>query len=334
MTIRFAEMRVIVGFIFVSWLLALTLASAQHSNSDAFVEEVVFDSVGITLAGTVLMPTRPNGTAAVMLPGSGPATRAMLRPAADKLVETGVTVMIFDKRGSGESGGDWTKSSLDDLAGDAIAAMKLLRTRSGIGRVGLWAHSQGNWVATRAAELGADPAFLVAISGGGVSPRESERNAYVHTILAVSPEDRVTAMKVVDAYFDYLSGQLTYQAFDAVAEQVRTTGWYESLGIDRVLVSETYRSKWQWVADYDPAQSADERNFPVLVLLGGADHTIPLDQTVVDWNSQLAEGASVGSRIDVFVGRDHHLRAPGSDHGHGVTTDEEIWRVIRLWLSE
>lgn len=291
---------------------------------------------GVTLAGTVLIPVRASGIGVVMLPGSGPATRNMLKPAAEKLVQAGVTVLIFDKRGSGESGGDWTTSSLDDLAGDAIVAMNELRDRPGIDSVGLWAHSQGNWVATRAAELGAHPDFVVAVSGGGVSPREVERNAYHHSVASTSPDGRAMAMAFVDSYFAYLSGDLSRAELDDLVERARTTAWYGSMGIDRVLVSETYRSKWQWVADYDPADAAGALNLPVLVLLGGADHTIPLDRTIAAWNRQLTSGAAAGSRIDLFVGRDHHLRKAYAGHGngHGVTTDDEIWRVIDLWLQQ
>ncbi|MDH3513183.1 MAG: alpha/beta hydrolase [Gammaproteobacteria bacterium] len=327
-------MRAKATLIFIVGVLGTSLCLAQEYEAAAWAEEVTFERAGVRLVGTILTPVEAGGTAVIMLPGSGPATRDMLRSAAQRLVESGITVMIYDKRGSGESGGDWAASSLDDLAHDAIAAMNLLRSRAGIEQVGLWAHSQGNWVATRAAELDAEPAFLIAVSGGGVSPYESERHAYNRALSSASDQDRAAANAFVDAYFDYLSGRLSYPALGDMIEQARTTAWYVSLGIEQVLVSPAFRSKWEWVAKYDPARSAGERRFPTLVLLGGADHTIPLESTIADWKNQLSINGVPGSRIDIFIGRDHHLRLAGTNHGHGVTTDQEIWDVINVWLDE
>jgi hypothetical protein len=43
-----------------------------------------------------------------------------------------MAVLGYDKRGVGGSTGDWKNASLDDLAGDVIAAYENLRTRGDI----------------------------------------------------------------------------------------------------------------------------------------------------------------------------------------------------------
>lgn len=320
-------------------LLIFACQSAPHAApalalTDISAADITFESGGVTLAATILTPKSGNATGVVMLPGSGPAERATIRPAAEEMAKLGAAVLIFDKRGSGASAGDWKKSSLSDLATDAINAMTELKTRAGVKKVGLWAHSQGNWVATRAAALGAKPDFLIAVSGGGAAPREVERYGYHHSISGFSPEDQAAAMSLVGSYFDYLSGMISRADLDQLIEPIIDSAWYAKLGISRVLISETYRDQWKWVAEYDPATGAENRNFPVIVLLGGADHIISLDLTITDWNRQLASNNENGHRIVTFVGRDHHLRDPDEGHGQGVSTEAMIWNEIALWLSE
>lgn len=304
----------------------------QPQERTPITEEVVIDSADVPLAATILSPRLTAKFGVVLLPGSGPAPRAQLQTAAQRLAGAGVTALIFDKRGSGDSGGDWRMATLDDLARDAIAAADTLRAR-GAAAVGFLAHSQGNWVATRAAELGASPAFLVALSGGGLAPRAVESYGYEQRMAARPAEDRRAALALVDAYFDYLSGAASRGTLDEQLALARAQSWYGPLGLERVLVSEQSRPYWQWVAQYDPAAAAAERAFPCLVMLGGADHVIPVDATVSAWRRQLAGPAAAASRLIIWPGRDHHLNLAAEHGSHGLTTDERVWRVVEQWLA-
>jgi uncharacterized protein len=73
--------------------------------------------------------------------------------------------LIYDKRGSGASTGDWRTSSYEDLANDAIAGIDLLASRSDIDatRIGLHGHSEGAIIAAIAAAASPSKvAFVVA----------------------------------------------------------------------------------------------------------------------------------------------------------------------------
>jgi uncharacterized protein len=54
-------------------------------------------------------------------------------------------VLVYDKRGTGESSGDWRRSSFDALAADAKAAVALLAARRDIDRtrIGVFGLSEG-----------------------------------------------------------------------------------------------------------------------------------------------------------------------------------------------
>jgi predicted acyl esterase len=60
------------------------------------------------LAGTLIPPEGEGPFPAVaILHGSGPDTRATYLPDATMLARAGVAALIYDKRGTGESFGDW-----------------------------------------------------------------------------------------------------------------------------------------------------------------------------------------------------------------------------------
>ncbi|MFZ2031434.1 MAG: alpha/beta fold hydrolase [Vitreimonas sp.] len=112
-------------------------------------EDVSIHSGAITLAGTITFPRgRGPFPAVVLLHGGLAETRDFLW-VTDFFARRGVAVLAYDKRGSGQSGGDWRTASAYDLADDALAAVHVLRARRDVvhDRIGLYASSAGNWVA-------------------------------------------------------------------------------------------------------------------------------------------------------------------------------------------
>src|SRR4029450_9468807 len=96
-------------------------------------------------------------------------------PWARFLIRRGMAVLGYDKRGVGESTGDWNTASFDDLAGDVVAAFEYLKTRSDIDQahIGVLGISQAGWTMPLAAVRAKDLAFLISISGAGVPAAET-----------------------------------------------------------------------------------------------------------------------------------------------------------------
>src|SRR2546429_564587 len=78
----------------------------------------------------------------------------------------GIATLIYDNRGSGESTG-YPRAGFDDLAGDVLAALQLLKGRKDIDpkQIGLWAGSQAGWISPLAASRSKDVAFVMLMSG-------------------------------------------------------------------------------------------------------------------------------------------------------------------------
>ncbi len=165
-------------------LLAVILFSAGH----ALAEPVDLDfhaSAGI-LSGTLFLPPGSGPfPAVVFLAGSGDESyrtgwegerRSWFWPELQAWFEArGHAVYIFDKPGVGRSEGDWRKQDFGDRADNALAAVSALAPRSEIDatRIGLLGHSQGGWIAVKAAaQSPVDVAYVVSLAGPAIGVRQ------------------------------------------------------------------------------------------------------------------------------------------------------------------
>ena len=88
---------------------------------------------------------------------------------AEKLVGSGFAVLRYDGPG-------WKSETLEYRTEEALAAVKYLQSRPDIKSsvVGLWGVSQGGWICQMAAATSDDVAFIIPVSGPGVTPAEQE----------------------------------------------------------------------------------------------------------------------------------------------------------------
>ena len=151
---------------------------ATYSDTPLAREEAVtFHNGSATLAGTlVLPPLNYPCPGVVLIHGSGDDTRDDYRVFADHFAQHGIASLIYDKRGVGASTGSWRAGTFAELAGDALAGVRLLSQRADIDqqRTGLWGCSEGGWVAPLAASQSAQVRFVVAVSPPGMSPAAQE----------------------------------------------------------------------------------------------------------------------------------------------------------------
>jgi alpha-beta hydrolase superfamily lysophospholipase len=114
-------------------------------------EEVSFASRGVLLDGTIAFPEAPGRhRGIVLIGGSGPSDRhndGFFDALNEHLVAAGLVTLVYDKRGVGKSTGRWETATLDELAGDAGAALATLRAhpRSTPDAIGVMGHSEGGW---------------------------------------------------------------------------------------------------------------------------------------------------------------------------------------------
>lgn len=135
-------------------VIAMSFAlNCEAQSSGVTTEEVKFTSAGVTLAGTIYQP-RHSRAAVVIVHGSDRQPR--MKEFASLLAENGISVLTYDKRGVGESGGIYAgpevgtnnidSTNLTLLADDANAAVNMLHQRSKNLAIGLVGFSQAGWI--------------------------------------------------------------------------------------------------------------------------------------------------------------------------------------------
>ncbi len=105
------------------------------------------------------------------------ASSRTLRGFVNSMVVDGYAVLRRDLRGVGRSTGEAGVETIPARASESIAALHYFQTRPDIlfDQVGLWGASQASWViALAAAEHRVDVAFIISVSGAGISVADQQ----------------------------------------------------------------------------------------------------------------------------------------------------------------
>ncbi|MET7462331.1 alpha/beta hydrolase [Nonomuraea sp. NPDC005501] len=299
--------------------------------------DVTFASGEVALAGSLAVPgTAAGGAGVVMVGGSGPTDRdndTYFPPIRRHLVEAGIAVLSYDKRGVGASSGDWRDATVDDLAADAVAALDFLRTRPGVraDAVGLFGHSEGGWVVLRAATARDDLPWVVTNSGPATTPAVQERHALLNRLrqAGAAPRDAGTALALYDALVD--AGRRG-AGFAAAARLVEAGGGPSTLGDHWAGMDERLWGFLSRKQDHDPLPDVHRLRCPHLALFGGADELVPVADSV-----RLLAGAACRPgrhpratlTVEVFPGADHRVRTDG-----GVRPAPRHLDALTRWIGD
>jgi dipeptidyl aminopeptidase/acylaminoacyl peptidase len=170
-------------------VLVVALIAHPVQAAEITTQERTFQNSGVTLSGTLYAPKVQGRIPAVIaLHAASSPTRdnplyAHLR---EMLPPLKIAVFVFDRRGSGKSGGKLEDSDYSVLADDGIAAQRMLMQDPRIDprRVGFWGLSQGGWLSLLAASRSPDAAFAISISAPLTTP-DVQMNFAVANILRI-----------------------------------------------------------------------------------------------------------------------------------------------------
>lgn len=311
------------------------------SRPPRFTEHALtIESDTVRLAATLLMPNgRGPFAAAVGLHGSGPETRAGAgRYLAEELASLGIAVLLYDKRGSGESTGDWRSATPQDLASDAVAAFQVLRARPGVdaGRIGLVGASQASWIAAvageRLARNGTPPGFLIIRSGPLTTPAEEGNYDYEVRLRGAGFGEReieeARALLVADDEVTRSGGG--DERLRVMVGAAAGTAWFRAMEYVPEPGGSPGRIRFRPWLDLDPAPLLRQLPAPGLWLYGSADETVPALAS-----SRIAEQLrSAGQDYDIVVigGADHALMRPNPQGGPWPVLAPEYLQHVRAWV--
>lgn len=321
--------------ILTSLLLAIALSAVPASATERELD-VHYANGDVPLAAALLLPEgRGPFPAAVIAQGSGSSDRSNRwgREFAELIVARGFAVLLTDKRGSGGSGGDWRISGFDDLAGDALAGVELLRSRPEIDpdRIGLVGLSQGGAVVPVAAARSEAVAFVVNIVGDAISFGEGSFHEMANTArqTGLEPEQVAEVLALNRAAGRYLlTGD--WEPYERLRTAGLSSGW--------ARIAEGYPTTpdapvWTFHRNamaFDPMPYWMLVDQPTLILYGEADDAdnVAVAESARRLRFGFAEGGKTNYDLVVLPGLGHSLRTPETGK-----IDDRAAKALGEWLE-
>ena len=273
-------------------------------------DEVTFHNGGVTLSGTLITPdTRGSHPAVGFLHGSGALNRYSFGPFPDFFLSRGLAVLVYDKRGTGGSNGNFEQATFADLAADGRAAVQFLKGRKGINahQIGLCGSSQGGFLAALVASSNRDVAFIINLYGMYVPAWQQELYRAEADMRegALSAAERAEALAFMRLEFDVGRTGQDWERLAAEMRQVKNKKWFDSVPHFSNVNDLVY--DWRTVYSHDPALALEKVSCPVLALFGALDNSTPVPQTIANMQRALKIAENTNFTYRVFPKGNHGL---------------------------
>lgn len=311
-----------------------------------------FSSDGTQLKGQLVEPVTPSDGSRplVVLVHGSEKTAAIGGQLPYVFAAQGIAVFVYDKRGTGASGGDYTQN-FELLADDAAAALTTARSiaKGRYDRAGFYGGSQGGWVAPLAATR--SRADFVAVGFGlVVSPIEEDHEQLQQEGRAAGLDakgmadvDRLSnaTAALVSSHFE--SG---FEWLETVRREVAATPWAAGIegeysgDIMRMNDADLHRvgrarfDALGLIWNYDALAALRRLKVPLLWVLAGEDREAP----IADTRAALSRLITEHRRVDAFVfpETDHGMMEfTVTPHGQRMTTrvTDGYFRLVADWIK-
>jgi uncharacterized protein len=286
------------------------------------VRDTTFDSNGVKLVGRLIMPKGSDKLPVVVLVHGSEQDSALDSFALQRMFPAqGIGAFVYDKRGTGVSGGAYTQN-FEVLAVDAIAAMKEAKRLAGarLGRIGYQGGSEAGWVIPLAVNR-APVDFAIVSYGLAVTIMQEDQESVVLDMHfhGHSDADTAKALKLARAgeHVIETGGKDGYEAFDALRQKYKSEPWYKDVHGDFVFfimplgkeqIIDLITKQFSFIKDapfhYEPMPALRASTTPQLWVLGSDDLEAPSAETSKRIQSLIAQG------------KDYTLAVyPGAEHG-------------------
>ncbi len=285
------------------------------------VQVSTFESHGIKLTGRLIMPEGTGKVPVVVLIHGSEHDSAMDFNALQRMFPSqGVAAFVYDKRGTGASGGAYTQD-FDVLAEDAVSAMKEARRLAGprAGRVGYQGGSEAGWVIPLAANRAAVD-FAVVSFGLAVTILEEDQQSVALDMRFHhhSSEETAKALELARAgeHVIETGAKEGYEQFDTLRKRYKLEPWFKDVHGDflffilpldkaQILGALTHEFNFFVPFRYEPMPTLRVSRTPQLWILGTDDLEAPSDETARRIRSLIITGKNY--TLAVFRSAEHGM---------------------------
>lgn len=318
------------------------LESFSETAKSYSIEEITITSGDIILHGELYLPKRPRPHPAIIYMHGGGNNYDMLMGApkyyAPRLAHCGYAVLIYDKRGTGGSGGVFHESTYDDYISDAGHAANFLMKHEKIDptKIGVYGGSQGGRLAPLVATRFSSVSFAISVSGP-IGTLADDATFNMEYALKVRGYEDSTIEKVMPLWRKHHAAWESQDpdSLNEVAEEIIK----KRESIDPMALPNT---RQEFLTDSSlfflrPVYNSMSKDYigelvnldiPWLALFGELDPVIDVRHSVENIQKQMASAGNRDFEIITFKGVGHSLE--NRETGENVPTTN----VVVNWLKE
>ena len=293
-------------------------------------EDIVYKSNNLKLNGTIWFPQKSNGNALVIVTSSGNADRSSSRSEAILFAQKGYTTFHYDKRGTGNSEGDWTSSTIEELSFDDIYAINYFsnKTQIPISKIGIKGSSQGASKVPYILNKLPDLNYGIVVSCPGVTLLESDLNYWKNSNSNEIGDDIDEAVNFQGDVFRFIAGTLSKNDLEKLIKRKKDKDWFKNIWIPNLDEVKTDDK-----LNYSPIPYFEKVNQPILIVQGTKDEIIPVESSQI-----IAEALKKANNDDFEVhlleGASHSMNYVGkSDFPYWSKLHSDYLETLYNWMS-
>lgn len=288
-----------------------------------FAQEIMISGEGVDLFGTLTMPEKEDvKTICIIVPGSGPTDRNgnnefglktdTYRLLADALAENGIASFRYDKRGAGKSiieGVD--AENMEKEMGfktnilDLKSIIDNLKGMNKFEKIFLIGHSEGSLVSILCAK---EEKIDGIISIAGVGKNAGD--------LLIDQLEQQMAKPIVN------EAKKIIKTLKKGKQEKNVPPMLQSIFRDSV---QPYLISW---FKYDPRKELSSLNIPVLILHGGVDHQVAIE------NAKLLASAKKGTKLVIIKNMTHIIKEVENEADEFKTYSDPSYSIPKALVEE
>jgi pimeloyl-ACP methyl ester carboxylesterase len=296
-------------------------------------EEIKFSNAEVSLTGVLFKPKKAEKPVpyVILVHRSGWEDRETpwYHSLAYILASKGIGVLLYDKRGTGRSTGNFSSADFNDLAEDAASAFNYLKTRNDLNysKIGFLGASQGGWIVPLAANKVSDCGFAVLVVGPAVSLYEQDINRVQYTLTdeGYSKESVNSALRYSELFFKYIQSntEKDWNALKKYTSEIKGQKWIDQLDIPQSQTGDDIL--WWRKNKYDPQEALSKIKCPVLSIFGEKDVLVPPAENKNKMESYLTK-AGVNHQIITIKDCGHDMITKGKMNGAKENWPYTYWQ--------
>ena len=321
--------------------------SQKNSNVQSLStheERLEFISENDTLVGYLSKPQNENTFPVIIVFHSashGHHDNDLYNHLEKNMNDIGVGVFTYDRRGSGESKGDFNTASLETLAKDGLNAIEALKKRKNIqkDKIGLFGISQGGWLAPLAYSIASrDISFMILLSSSGVSPARQMEYSAVTTLKMNNYPDSIisTAKHLRKITNEYYRGNKERVSTQEEIDVYRNKPWFSDVYLPwrGNLPDDVSTTKWIHEMDFNPKKYFENVDKPIVLFYGQTDRWVPIDESIDIWNEVFYKNGNSKFEIYRVETAGHMMILNEENNPEQEIISDQYTRQLKKWVLE